>query len=273
MNIKKVLKVVLIIVLVVIAIIAIYILRNYIIISKISNKQKELANKTNYYYKMEAYRQEEKNDDTTVEYYYYYKDGKGIEKYGNQKNGYYIEWFDNNTKERITIDTSKATAKIYKGEKRSFMLPTLTFDKSTVKDKLEDSFSYISYEEINGKKCYKIKPFEGIISNLYYINVEDGTWARISMGNIKGNESNIRILDYIDCKYDELTDEDVKKPDLTGYEVMYYNENGELEEVKQANQEAEENKKEVTEGEKAQAQEELNKIENEIKETAQNQVK
>lgn len=224
---NKVLKIILIVVLVLIAIVAIYILRNYIIISKISNKQKELANKTNYYYKFETYGIEEKDDKTITECYY--KDGKGIEKYGNQKYGYCIEWFDNNTKEKIVIDTSKSTAKIYEGKESSFMLPIVTFDKSTVKDKLEDSISYITYEDINGKKCYKIKPLQGVIitSNIYYINAENGAWARISMGNIKGNENNIRILDYIDYKFDEVTDEDVKRPDLTGYEVTYYNENGE----------------------------------------------
>ena len=225
MNIRKILKVILIILLILIVIVAIYILRNYIIINKISNKQKELANKTNYYYKIETYSKEEKDDKTIAEYYY--KDGRSVQKYGNQKYGYYIKWFDNNTKEKIIIDTSKSTAKIYESKESSFMLPTITFDKSTVKDKLEDSISYISYEEINGKKCYKIKPFQGIISNIYYINAEDGTWARISMGNIKGNENNIRILDYVDCKFDEVTDEEVKRLDLTGYEVTYYNENGE----------------------------------------------
>lgn len=49
--------------------------------------------------------------------------------------------------------------------------------------------------------------------------------------------------------------------------------NGELEGIKQANQEAEASKKEVTDGEQEKVQEELNKMENEIKETAQNLVK
>lgn len=47
---------------------------------------------------------------------------------------------------------------------------------------------------------------------------------------------------------------------------------GRLEEIKRANKEAEANRKEITEGGQEKAQEELNKIENEIKETAQNQV-
>ena len=54
---------------------------------------------------------------------------------------------------------------------------------------------------------------------LYYINKTDGTLVRISAGHAKDAETEIKITDF-KYSFNSVTDEEIERPDLTGYEII-----------------------------------------------------
>lgn len=214
---KKILKIVFAIVLILIIIFIIYMIRNYIIISKLYKMQGELAQKTNYSYVLEWYSAEDESNNKII-LKYYYKDGKSIEKMGDT----IIKWIDEETEEQIIINPIYLSADVYNEVNSEPVSLPIMFAEGSIMDKLSASLQYyISYDEINNQKCYVLKPLTGITSVLYYISVEDGTLVRVSTGHVEGQED-IKIIDYIEYSFDQLDDEDFSKPDLTGYEVTYH---------------------------------------------------
>ena len=77
-------------------------------------------------------------------------------------------------------------------------------------------FSIITSDTVNGEKCYKINT-SGLIT---WYSKESGMILKAQNCKkvIDGKEYDC-ISEFKDWKFNELTDEDVTRPNLTGYEV------------------------------------------------------
>jgi len=200
---KKILKTIVIILLLFLIIFGIYIIRNYIILKKIS----KLSEQTNTYSFVSKYHQEfedDTNSDTTFECYYKDEISKIIIK-DDDGNDYCIEWYNKNTDEYINVfpkDMIYGTQ--FDGE------PNLKLGNVTCPflDLLDFNYLYvlcpIRSNNINGEKCYLISSG----STNIYINKENG--------NIIRYEGEGRITDYTNIRT-VVTDEEISKPDITGY--------------------------------------------------------
>ena len=210
-NIKlKTLKIIIIIIL----IIFITILgRKTIILLSLSEKAKENQSYDNYYIKLNSY---QGDYFITTEIY-------------NKGEDYLRTWtkFSTDTQEiQKMIYYKKGNDQILLQEigenkyiKKSFIegqIYPVTYIPTNLKDKIESIiflninstyFSVIS-TSCNGKKCYLIKDK----NNESYIDKETGMAVR----HIEKNNENDLVIDY-DYKFNIVTDNDIKKPDITGY--------------------------------------------------------
>ena len=90
-------------------------------------------------------------------------------------------------------------------------LPTMGSDKITL-----TFSSFISSEMVNGKDCYKIVNN----ANVQYFNKENGTLVKsVSNSDIDGKET-ISTVEFSNFEFNKLTDKDIAKPDLTGYNIL-----------------------------------------------------
>lgn len=198
---KKFLKLIFIIILLLLLLFAIHVIRNYIIISKIANKQEKLAQLANYSFSIE--KANDVLDKITIQYYL--KDKNSMEVIENNDKVLFINWYDSDTNEKISICPSESTVTIGKSNNNSSLyIPTAFSENNSIENLLCATTSFISYDKINGEKCYVINTF-GLKD---YISVEDGTLLK-----------NINGFEYKDYKFNELTDELMKKPNFTGYTV------------------------------------------------------
>lgn len=74
----------------------------------------------------------------------------------------------------------------------------------------------ITTEEVNGKKCYKIDMFE---NNQFWLDKETGLSVRNASGTSVINGEEISMVTDYHYSFGTVTEEDVKSPDLTGYEI------------------------------------------------------
>lgn len=209
---KRVLKILLIIIFILIIAFAIYLLRNFIILSKIQENQSMLLQSNNYSFVREVYKCDGSNEIMEC----FYKDGKNKLILAHTDTGISsIQWYDENTKEIISIepDTNEALVTTSETVPWDFM-PTFEIDnmfKAIIT-------SRISSGNINGIECYIVQN-EGVIR---YISKTDGTILKTidKRMSIKVNgEVYDYVVEYKDWKINELTDEDLIKPDLSQYEV------------------------------------------------------
>lgn len=208
---KKILKIILSITILILIVLAIYFIRNYIIINKIATKQSEFMSATNYSYISELYTGTEK---TVIEYYY--KDGININILKRNDLEYEVIWYDENNKEQITMKPNELTASVITTENGfRCSMPSQIVEKNNIDYKLNLALrSLISYDEVNGEKCYVTKRFLGVTTTIPYVSVENGQVLKLALSNDKS-------IEYKELKINELTDDDVRRPDLTGYEVTY----------------------------------------------------
>jgi len=230
---EKILKFIFIIILTLIIIYGIYVARNYIIISKIAKRHEEYMKNTNYSYiinisrenvepavkvEIEGFSNEEDVVDGGVETVEgYYKDGKGIEIMKSaQQTG--MVWYNENTKESIFFEPQKLTAILEPVKddvgaqfgKREILDKVNYITNNKIKKALNNS---IKYTEINGEKCYAITNNFGILSTAY-ISVERGILLKCVTGNV--------TIECKEWKINTVTDQDVSKPNLAGYEITDY---------------------------------------------------
>ncbi len=215
MNKKKILKIVLFIILLLVIIFAIHTIRNYIIVNKIIAMQTELLKSTNYSYVSESYTENDEIERQINEVYY--KDKKYIR---NMKTKNIYIWSDEETKEQIMIVQDKNIAMISKDTMGiESYIPFLMDASSTIGQKIGFAiFSFITSTEVNGEKCYVVNWGFGAKD---YIAKNDGRELRVMNGQIgKDGKSYDLIVDYKEWKFNEIKDEDVARPELTGYEIV-----------------------------------------------------
>lgn len=202
---KKELKIFLAITLVIVIILVIYFGRNFIIINNISKKEEKLMQYKNYSYNIQG------NSGTTTEKYYKNGISKKIIKTADST---LITWKNENTKEEITYfpNTMKADTGINEKGIDKEQIPTLNSGNNLI----IAFMSNISSDKINGEECYVVKWNK----ETTYISKENGIVLKRIGGVIMqdGIETKTTV-EYKNWKFNEVTDEEMKKPDLTGYDV------------------------------------------------------
>ena len=82
-------------------------------------------------------------------------------------------------------------------------------------DKIKIALTFsINTKEIDNENCYILQPFVGVVSNTYYFNKENETITKTLMGETGKIEFRNWVLNAV-------TDEDVSRPSLTGYNLTY----------------------------------------------------
>lgn len=205
MKIQNKLKIfILIILLLLLILFLIHSIKNYIIISKISDKQIQL---NNYSLIIEYYQLGQ--DKTTIEQNY--KDGKMLQILKKDDNEIVRYWYDEDSKELISIlNTNDLNATIEKNVVHLFVIE-LSLGYDSVKKKINDILgTFISYEELDGQKCYVLNKGKKIKD---YISIESG--------KILKRINNDNIVEYKELYINNLTDEDISRPNLNSYEIKY----------------------------------------------------
>lgn len=185
--------------------------RNYTIINDIMKKQKIIKNSTNYTYTTVMYNTV--NDDKVI-INHYYKDGKSKMRYNNGESDVTV-WFDERTKENIFLDEKDKQANITSSE---FMLGNeLPYFRDEANIIYYSITSFIVNGNLDGKECYEIHDSNSVS----YIDKESGVLLKEVQKNVKidGKECE-SITEYSNWSFEELSDEEMDKPDLTGYTIV-----------------------------------------------------
>jgi len=218
----RVLKVILIIIALLLVLFLIHFARNYIIVDNILAKQQKLKELNNYSLKANYV-----SENVTMEYYY--KDSNMMMIRNRTDNEKTIIWGNNNTKEMIFLNPKSLTATVDKVSEDSNLLdkflPRGIVMNSENTRGLEFLY-FITSEKIDGRDCYKVK----------WLAHEETAWYDKESGRMIQNtegEAKDSIIKYTDWKTNELTDEDMARPNLMGYEVTKNNEDKTTDEDKQ----------------------------------------
>ena len=147
----------------------------------------------------------------TIEHYY--KDGKSKMVVDNGENKITV-WYDEQTKENIFLNETTKEATVTTSE---FMLGNELLYFQDEENKIYYAMtSFIINSNIDEKECYEIIN----LNDVSYINKEDGTVLKgVYKGAIVNDEKCDSITEYKDWKFNELTDEEMERPNLEGYEV------------------------------------------------------
>ena len=187
--------------------------RNYIIINNILTKQEELNKSTNYSLKIEHI-----NENATLEYYH--KDNV-IMLVKDSNTGKVAIWSDKDKKESIFLNMKDLIATV-NNEKiiDSFydLKPHGIISDSEASRGFEFMY-FITSEKVNGIDCYKVTWIIG--GETAWYNKENGRVVRTA---IKGQKEDY-VTEYSNWKFNELTNEDMSRPNLMGYEVKTNQEN------------------------------------------------
>ena len=200
-------KIVLGVLAVVIVLLTIIVMVNNSIINKIVAKQQENVNRQNYSYTVQSNSSE--NTMTKI----YYKDGTRIYVIQNNDRSA-IMWNNSNTKEMITIvpNLLKATVQKYDSDD-STSIPYLLDASMSRALKLS---SIITSDTVNGEECYKVSS----IGQKLWFSKSTGMIVKEMNGTVvKDGKEMGYVSEFKDWKFNQLTDIDVTRPNLIGYEV------------------------------------------------------
>ena len=157
--------------------------------------QSEIINSTNYTFIIEGYSKDKESQKTTMKVCH--KDG--ISKYETKIDDIeLIEWYDENTKEKVMIWTTEPPKVLVQNEQEnnSFKMPSFIDDNIGLALNV-----FISSGKINDEECYMINWGSGT----YYFSKNNGTMLRSDNLN--------NVLEYKEWKFNELTDADMSRPD------------------------------------------------------------
>lgn len=203
---KKSTKILLSFLIILFVIFIILYLRNFFILNNIANSIKNYSSTDNYYVKTisyegtltsvtNSYNIKEKYL-TTIDYFIYTKDFLSKELYN-----------DNETSITILEKNGTKVARLEKDAFGEIRIVNIFADKNL----FALAFNNITTEKCNGKDCYSFN----IDDIKYFIDKETGLLVRL-MNLSKDNSS---ILDYY-YEFDKVTDDNVKKPDISQYQVI-----------------------------------------------------
>lgn len=212
---KRILKIILFVLFILLIVFMIYFIRNYVIISKIAKKQEIFTGVKNYSLVLEA--DSDGNEENLTRIEQYYKDGKAMQIIKKSDEILFVNWYDEDTKEYITMSPTEGFASIETTE-LSFILQIPTLANSVAEKVNWALISFISSKEVNGEECYLLD-----WGAKTYISKETGIRVKEENGtSVKADGTEHKNLQYIkEVKINELVDEDVSRPDLTGYEIVY----------------------------------------------------
>lgn len=200
-------KIVLGVLAVVIVLLTIIVMVNNNIINKIVAKQKENVNRQNYSYTVQSNSSE--NTMTKI----YYKDGTRIYVIQNNDRSA-IMWSDSNTKEMIAMvpNTLKATIEKYDG----YDLASIPYLLDEAMSRILKFSSIITSDTVNGEECYKVSS----LGQKLWFSKSTGMIVKEMNGTVvKDGKEMSYVSEFKDWKFNQLTDIDVTRPNLIGYEV------------------------------------------------------
>lgn len=200
-------KIVLGVLAVVIVLLTIIVMVNNNIINKIVAKQKENVNRQNYSYTVQSNSSE--NTMTKI----YYKDGTRIYVIQNNDRSA-IMWSDSNTKEMIAMvpNTLKATIAKYDG----YDLASIPYLLDEAMSRILKFSSIITSDTVNGEECYKVSS----LGQKLWFSKSTGMIVKEMNGTVvKDGKEMSYVSEFKDWKFNQLTDIDVTRPNLIGYEV------------------------------------------------------
>jgi hypothetical protein len=200
-------KIVLGVLAVVIVLLTIIVMVNNSIINKIVAKQKENVNRQNYSYTVQSNSSE--NTMTKI----YYKDGTRIYVIQNNDRSA-IMWSDSNTKEMIAMvpNTLKATIAKYDG----YDLASIPYLLDEAMSRILKFSSIITSDTVNGEECYKVSS----LGQKLWFSKSTGMIVKEMNGTVvKDGKEMSYVSEFKDWKFNQLTDIDVTRPNLIGYEV------------------------------------------------------
>lgn len=200
-------KIVLGVLAVVIVLLTIILMVNNSIINKIVAKQKENVNRQNYSYTVQSNSSE--NTMTKI----YYKDGTRIYVIQNNDRSA-IMWSDSNTKEMIAMvpNTLKATIAKYDG----YDLASIPYLLDEAMSRILKFSSIITSDTVNGEECYKVSS----LGQKLWFSKSTGMIVKEMNGTVvKDGKEMSYVSEFKDWKFNQLTDIDVTRPNLIGYEV------------------------------------------------------
>lgn len=208
---KKMLKIVLWVLLVLILLYGIYILRNYIILNKLSKLAKETINNDNYYAQLLAFQ----GDDVVSIVESYNKDSKYlsiVNFYGPKKqNKQSLTVYKDNTEKMGVIQSGDRRVALLNGESivpGEITIRDVFSEVPATLDKIKFSaISLIKSEQCNLRDCYLIELKDGW---RMWIDKETGLIIREINGGFITNRK---------YTFDIVKDEDISKPDITGCEI------------------------------------------------------
>lgn len=205
---SKIGKAVLLILIVFIVLYIINMVRNVIILSDILEKESIILSSNNIYY--------ETTSDTGMESKFYKKDE--IEMFDTKVNeNRIIKWRNINTNEGIIISpNSKVAYNVKADEIVGFNIPLLVHSINEIGEyKIYATLSSIIYTD---KNCYVIMMG---CNNKTWVNKETGEVLKRQDGIIKSenNKANPAMIYYNNWKINELTEEDMAKPDISSFEI------------------------------------------------------
>ena len=200
-------KIVLGVLAVVIVRLTIILMVNNSIINKFVAKQKENVNRQNYSYTVQSNSSE--NTMTKI----YYKDGTRIYVIQNNDRSA-IMWSDSNTKEMIAMvpNTLKATIEKYDG----YDLASIPYLLDEAMSRILKFSSIITSDTVNGEECYKVSS----LGQKLWFSKSTGMIVKEMNGTVvKDGKEMGYVSEFKDWKFNQLTDIDVTRPNLIGYEV------------------------------------------------------
>ncbi len=122
-----------------------------------------------------------------------------------------IQWVDVNTKEMLQINNESKTA--FLSHDGATIKQTTYFNDSSIK------YKYLGEKEENNKKFIVVELKGKSVDRRLTINKDTGIIEGIKEFEKKGLITTAIKKDNIEVQYDSVTDEDVAKPELTGYTI------------------------------------------------------
>ncbi len=206
---KRLLKILCFFILCIFILYIIYSIIKFFKLNSIQNSNLRLQTEKNYSFTIESY--DENNKESIEVIKCFYKDGKSKKITYKDGKENLIEWQDTTTNENIIVRPTASKASTGTSKIELVNIPRL--EKIGLLNSFITSLSSTNLEGIN---CYIINSR----NNTIYIEKDNGFILQRKGANIitDKNQSN-RIINFKDLKFDFVSEEDVSKPDLTGYQI------------------------------------------------------